>query len=58
MGGPREGRWPRQYAADVLACASSAERKAALQQVPEEFRAWVRHLVEDYFWRRSLRRSR
>ena len=51
-------RRPRQYAAEIIAMRTAEERAAALDQVPEELRDWVRDLVEDYFWRRRIMRRR
>lgn len=45
---------PRHYAAEIIALKSRDGRAAALARVPEIFRAWVRDLVEDYYWRRRL----
>ena len=36
---------PRQYAAQIIALKTREERRAALEEVPEEYRAWVRTLV-------------
>lgn len=51
-------RRPRQYAADIVRMKTAAEREAAIEQVPPELRDWVRDLVDDYFWRQSLRRHK
>ena len=49
---------PRQYAAEIIALPTRACRAEALLAVPEKFRDWVRELVEDFFWRRSLQSRR
>lgn len=50
---PTEKR-PRHYAAEIVSLKSSESRAAALARVPGIFRAWVRDLVDDYYWRRRL----
>lgn len=49
---PTEKR-PRHYAAEIVALKSRESRAAALARVPAMFRAWVKDLVEDYYWRRG-----
>lgn len=46
-------KWPRHYAAEIIALPSREERDAALERVPSHLRAWVRELVEAHFFRRS-----
>lgn len=46
-------KWPRHYAAEIIALPSTEERDAALERVPSHLRAWVRELVDDHFFRRS-----
>jgi len=38
-------KWPRQYAEEIAKEPSREKRKAMLEQVPEEFREWVKKLV-------------
>lgn len=49
-------KWPRQYAAEIVALRTQAERKAALAQVPAHLREWVAELVHDAWSRRHDRR--
>lgn len=49
---PTEKR-PRHYAAEIVALKSSESRVAALARVPAMFRAWVKDLIDDYYWRRG-----
>lgn len=37
---------PRQYAAEIVKLKSRAERKQALENVPEHLRDWVKRIVE------------
>lgn len=46
-------KWPRHYAAEIIALPSREERAAALERVPEHLRPITRAHVEDYFFRRS-----
>ena len=46
-------KWPRQYAAEILALSTKADRKAALAQVPAHLSEWVRDLVLAAFSRRG-----
>jgi hypothetical protein len=46
---------PRHYAAELLALPR-AERRAALDQVPEALRSWVRELVTDHIEKRRCLR--
>lgn len=50
--------WPRELAATIILRKTPAERSAELQRVPEEYRAWVKHLVEDYYAKRKYRKQR
>jgi hypothetical protein len=50
-------KWPRHYAAEIIALPSRDDHAAALQRVPEHIRAWVRELVEDLFFRRDGKRA-
>lgn len=49
-------KWPRQYAAEIVALRTQAERKAALAQVPAHLREWVADLVRIAWERRNDRR--
>lgn len=40
---------PRQYADEILMLNSREERLAALENVPEELRSWVRELTDDAY---------
>jgi hypothetical protein len=40
---------PRHYAQEIVKLKSREERKAALEKVPEEYRAMVKVHVETYF---------
>lgn len=44
-------KWPRHYAAEIIALPSREHRADALEGVPAHLRAWVRELVEDHFFR-------
>lgn len=47
------GKWPRQYAAEIMAMKTRDERRAALDKVPEHFRALVKKHVECQFTKRN-----
>lgn len=38
---------PRQYAAEIAA-APRADRARLIARIPERFRAWVRHYLDDW----------
>lgn len=48
---------PRQYADEILMLNSREERLAALENVPEELRPWVRELTEDAYSKKKKRRK-
>ena len=48
-------KWPRQYAHEILQLKTREERKAALMNVPENIRDWVKFYVEDCFEKRKCR---
>ncbi len=45
-------KWPRHYATEIIALPTKELRIAALNQVPEQWRDWVRDYVKDYFAKR------
>ncbi|MFZ2452617.1 MAG: hypothetical protein WAW36_19080 [Methylovulum miyakonense] len=47
-------KWPRHYAADIIALPTKEQRVAALNQVPEQWRDWVRAYVKDHFAKRHF----
>jgi hypothetical protein len=51
------GKAPRQWAAEIIALRTKAERNAALRAVPEEWRDRVQHYVTDHFARRKYARK-
>ena len=53
---PRPKR-PRQYAAEILDLATPAQRRQALDEVPDEWRDWVREYVETAFSLSAARRA-
>ena len=53
----REKR-PRQWAAEILGLPTRRARREYLEDVPAEFRDWVRFYVEDSFERRKWRMNK
>lgn len=52
-------KWPRTYAFEIAAMRTIEERRAALEQVPQRWRAMVEdHLETIFFKRRCWRRLR
>lgn len=51
-------KWPRQYAAEIVALRTQAERKAALAQVPAHLREWVAEYVRHAWSRRDEARPK
>lgn len=49
-------KWPREYAAEIMALGSVEKRRAALAKVPEHLRDWVQGLVRDGFARQKAAR--
>lgn len=49
---------PRQYAAEILALTTKAERRAALSQVPDHLREWVAEYVRQAWSRRDEARPK
>lgn len=49
-------KWPREYAAEIIALRTKAERREALAKVPEHLRDWVWQLVMDRFERKQAAR--
>lgn len=47
---------PRFYAEAIIAMKDREQRREALEQVPEQFRHWVKFYVVDYFNRRKMKR--
>ncbi len=47
-------KWPREYAAEILEFKTAEQRRAALQKVPEEWRAWVKELVTDVYYKKKF----
>jgi len=47
---------PRHYAEDIIALPTREARLQALNAVPEQWRYWVKELVEDYFRKRAAMR--
>lgn len=50
-------KWPRQYAAEICAMESAADRAKALEDVPEKYREWVAELVAIALDRRARKRE-
>tara|TARA_R100000773_G_scaffold22815_1_gene20099 strand:- start:10266 stop:10421 length:156 start_codon:yes stop_codon:yes gene_type:complete len=40
---------PRQYAAEIMALKTRAERREALDKVPDKYKDWVADLVKSAF---------
>ena len=47
---------PRQYASEIIALPTKEERRAALQRVPEQWRAWVEFYIRDWWVRRRIQK--
>lgn len=47
---------PRQYAQEIIAMKDREQRREALEQVPEQFRDWVKFYVVDHFNKRKFKR--
>lgn len=47
-----KAKQPRHYADEILKLKTKEERKAALEQVPEEMRQTVKFYVHDHFAKR------
>lgn len=43
------GKWPRQYAAEIIVLPTLEQRREALDLVPGEWHEWVKEYVADYF---------
>jgi hypothetical protein len=50
--GLRKEKRPRQYAQEIIVMTTKEQRRAALEQVPEQFRDWVKFYVIDHFNKR------
>jgi hypothetical protein len=48
---------PRHWANEIVKLKSREERKAALEKVPEEYRAMVKIHVENHFLRKNANTS-
>lgn len=44
---------PRHYISEILALKTRAERREALDKVPEDYREWVRTSVVNHFEQRD-----
>lgn len=42
-------KWPRQYAAEIMALKTRQERRDALDKVPEKYKDWVADLVKSAY---------
>lgn len=49
---------PRAYAAEIIKLRTKEERRAALEDVPDKFRDWVKDLVTTEFERRGSKTNR
>ena len=48
---------PRVYAAHILTLATREERKAALDKVPDDLKAWVELYVRNEYARKRVQNS-
>lgn len=49
---------PREYVSEIIAIPTAAGRRKALAKVPEKYRAWVEHSMDDHFERMRMGRIR